>query len=75
MDKKKVCLLGILISVLITATLWLTTLIIGENGGTEIEFLEIPFLGFFAIFILPGVIQQQKIRREQMPKKYQLRAE
>ena len=71
MDTKKVWLLGILISVLITAALWVTILIIGGNGGTGTESSGIPFLSFFAVFILPSVIQQQKKRREQMLRKYQ----
>ena len=72
MDKKKVWLLGILISVLITATLWVTILATGGSGGTGTDASRIPFLSFFAIFILPGVIQQQKKRREQMINKNQL---
>ena len=72
MDKKKVWLLGILIPVLITATLWVTILALGGSGGTGTDSSGIPFLSFFAIFILPGVIKQQKKRREQMLKKNQM---
>ena len=72
MDKKKVWLLGILIPVLITATLLVITLTIGGSSGTGTDSSGIPFLSFFAVFILPGVIQQQKKRREQMQKKNQL---
>ena len=67
MDKKKI-LLGILIPVLISATLLVITLSIGGSGENGTESSGIPFLSFFAIFILPGVIQQQKKRREQIQK-------
>ena len=65
MDKKKVWLLGILIPVLITATLLVITLTIGGNGGTGTDSSGIPFGTFFAVFILPGIIAQQKKRRKQ----------
>jgi len=73
MDKKKVwLLLGILIPVLITATLLVITLAIGGSGGTGTDSSGIPFVTFFAVFILPGIILQQKKRREEMKKKNNL---
>lgn len=74
MDKKKVMLLGILIPVLIIATLWMTIVALGVSSGTGTDSSGIQFLSFFAIFILPGVIQQQKKRREQMQRKKILEA-
>ena len=71
MGKKKVWLVGILVSVLVTAALWVTILLIGGSGGSRTESSELPFLSFFAVFILPAIIHQQKKRREQMLKKYQ----
>ena len=70
MDKKKVwLLLGILIPVLITITLLVVTLGIGGSDGTGAEPSGIPFATFFAVFIAPGIIAQQKNRKELLKKK------
>jgi hypothetical protein len=73
MEKKKVWIsLAILIPVLITAILVVITLAIGGSGGTGTDSSGIPFATFFAVFIAPGIIAQQKKRREQMKDKNNL---
>ncbi len=70
MDKK--ILIGIFVPVLITTTLFIITLTIGGRDGSGTDSSWIPFGTFFVVFILPGILRQQKKRREQMLKKYQL---
>ena len=73
MDKKKVWIsLGILIPLLITATIVVITLTIGGTGGTGTDSSGMPIGPFFAIFVLPGIIAQQKKKREQMKNKNNL---
>jgi flagellar basal body-associated protein FliL len=75
MNKKKVWIsLGILIPVLITAILLVITISIGGSSGTGTDSSGIPFATFFAVFIAPGIIAQQKKRREQMKEKNNLGA-
>jgi len=75
MEKKKVwLLLGILIPALITATLLVIAFPIGGGGRTGADSSGIPFATFFAVFIAPGIIAQQKKRREQMKNKNNLGA-
>ena len=65
MDKKKSWLLaGILIPILITAILLMIT--ISGNGGAETDSTSFSFASFFVIFILPGIIAQQRKKREQL---------
>ncbi len=68
MDKKKVWLLTIIISILITTIILIITLTIGGSGRSGTDSSGIPFGSFFVIFILPGIIVHQKIRREKMKK-------
>ena len=65
MDKKKVWLLGILISVLITATLFVISLAIGGSGRTGTDSPGFSFASFFIIFILPSIIARQNQKKKQ----------
>ena len=73
MEKKKVwSILGFLIPILIATTYLVITLTIGGGGRNGTDSSGIPFASFFVVFILPGIIAQQKKRREQAKKKYNL---
>ena len=69
-DKKKVLLLlGFLIPILAITAYLVIALTIGGSSRNGTDTSGIPFATFFVIFVLPGIIAQQKKRREQIENK------
>jgi hypothetical protein len=66
MNKKKLLVFsGLMAAVLISVALLVINLTNGGSNGTGTDSSLMPLGTFFVIFVLPGIIAQQKKRRDQ----------